>query len=108
MNCPIKKVFIAPFTYTVTMDEALATVAGAKGVCGNDVHDIRLDPQQALGSMQDTLLHETMHAMTDQAGAQGKLVNLTEDQEEFIVASIATRTLALLRDNPTLVKFLLS
>lgn len=61
---------------------------------------VDVDPQQ----VRDTLLHEILHALWKESGlGAGEGAS-----EEVIVRQLATSLLATLRENPPLVRFLLS
>lgn len=61
---------------------------------------ITLEPTQAPSQMADTLLHETLHCVTDQTGLSAEWGTA---KDEAIVARITPLLLAVLRDNPQLV-----
>lgn len=54
---------------------------------------------------QDTLLHEALHAVLQSHGLT-TMLDLDDDAEERLVAGLTPTLLALLRDNPQLVKTL--
>lgn len=72
-------------------------VKGDLGSCEIGHTRMNVNPEQSLESMRDTIWHESIHAIEDEMG-----LNLSEKQ----VKGIATGTLATLRDNPGLVRFL--
>jgi hypothetical protein len=65
---------------------------------------IHLDKKAAAGVVQETLLHEVLHAVTEFTGLDD---NLGESEEDF-VNRLSPVLLQVLRDNPELVEYLLS
>lgn len=72
-------------------------VKGDLGSCEIGYTRMNVNPHQSLESKRDTILHEIIHAISDEMG-----LNMTEKQ----VKGCATGALATLRDNPGLVRFL--
>lgn len=88
---------------TYAVRSADLTRVAAYGTCDGDAGVISIDPV-ACGSTyneQDTLLHECMHAVLRQQGRA-----YTKAEERYVTA-LATGTLALLRNNPALVRYLM-
>jgi hypothetical protein len=102
MNPP-RRVKVSPFTFTVRDVRGLADA----GSCAPDHEAILLDAGQADGQKRDTLLHESIHAIIRQ-GMEGALKGVDVTFEETLVSFLAPRVLALLRDNPALVRYLLA
>lgn len=63
---------------------------------------IEVDPTVSPSQLRDTILHEILHAII---GDQP--IALAEDQEELVIRGITPVLLAVLRENPELVAFLL-
>lgn len=91
---------VAGFEWEVQVADLSAH--NAHGLCNPSDHTITLDPGQTLQTEQDTLLHETMHAILRQQGRP-----YTRAEETFVTA-LATGLLGVLHDNPALVKYLTS
>jgi hypothetical protein len=70
----------------------------ADGLMQLDSQDILVREKTALGYMQDTLLHETIHAIDETL-----VTGMTEQQ----VSNIASVLLAVLKDNPEFTKWIL-
>lgn len=71
---------------------------GMQGDCNNQKQIIRIEKGNALEQEQDTVLHEILHAV-DYA-MQTKL-------KEAQVAALATGLLAVMKENPVLMEYLL-
>ena len=71
---------------------------GTQGDCNNQKQVIRVEKGNALEQEQDTVLHEILHAV-DYA-MQTKL-------KEAQVAALATGLLAVMKENPVLMEYLL-
>lgn len=72
-------------------------VKGDLGSCEIGHTRLNINPDQSDDSMRDTVLHEAIHGIEDEMG-----LRMSERQ----VAGMAVGILALLRDNPGLVRFL--
>lgn len=72
---------------------------GNLGMCDQDKQMIYVSEGQATESEQSTVLHELIHAAEESMG-----LNLLEEQ----VKGMEVAMFALLRDNPTLVKYLMA
>lgn len=64
---------------------------------------IRLRNDRPHTARAESLVHESLHAMFWDAGLQETPV---DEHEELLVTALAPRLLALLRDNPDLVRYL--
>lgn len=67
---------------------------------------IHIDRKQSESGLRDTVLHEAMHAIIYLAGIK-KALELDHDDEEKLVVTLTPWILALMRDNPALVEFLM-
>jgi uncharacterized protein YjaZ len=79
------------------------------GLCGGSEHQrlmIYLNPALARSQMQETLLHECMHAMYYASGLQTSAKGSHEDVEEVVVVALTPWVHSLLCDNPDLVAYL--
>jgi hypothetical protein len=79
-------------------------VAGVSGACDEIQTIILIDPSASLAVKQDTILHEPLHAIWGQTMLDKKY---TDDEEEAVIWSLTPRIVALLRDNPDLVAYIL-
>lgn len=97
---------VGPVAYDVSIDEVdllRACRAERTDLLGHTNHrhlTILLDPNQAPGSMRDTLLHECLHAVLEQTGIAHEMEG---DEEERLVYRLAPALLGLIRRNPELV-----
>lgn len=70
----------------------------ADGMCKTSHQELHVRPQPALAYCQDTLLHETIHAIDETL-----FLKMTERQ----VSNLASVLLAVLKDNPEYTKWIL-
>ena len=77
---------------------------GDYGDCDNDQLVIRIIAGRSIANDQDTLLHEILHAIEFQMGLDGA-INKKVSVEQRIQGT-ATGLLAVMKDNPALVRFL--
>jgi hypothetical protein len=75
-----------------------ASLPGALGTCEGDKERITVAPNQSPVSELDTLLHEVIHAVEYKMG---------REHNEDWTRSISTGLVAVLRDNPEFVKYIL-
>ena len=104
----IAKVKVGPHDYELLWDADACTGASVNGALLADVGKLLIDPRLSLTQSQDTLLHETLHAIWKQV-----LVNEYPDEDanspgEKIIALLTPRILGLLKDNHRLVSFLVA
>ncbi len=95
----MKKMKVAPFTYTVEEVRGLPDA----GNCTGDFSTILLAAEQTEDKKTDTLLHEALHALFGQ-GLGEQLKEYDKTLEETLCGFLAPRLLGLLRDNPWLVE----
>lgn len=62
---------------------------------------------QSVAAQRETLLHESLHAILWSAGG-ATLLGLDDEHEERLVTLLSPWLLAMLRDNPAVVEFLLA
>lgn len=77
------------------------------GQCNMDHHLIELRPLSPaidLTTQQQTLMHEIMHAITQEAGLKFMFEG---DQEEHVVNVLSVHLLAILKENRRLMQYLL-
>ncbi len=99
-------IYIGPFVYEVQCSPISTLTLAAQqriGECSYEDLAIRLAHSLAPGQTRETLLHEAMHALSNMAGLDHEL---GDEAEEKVVRRLAPLLLALLRDNPKLVRFL--
>lgn len=91
--------------YALTFTTAQLTKgASADGVTIPSVGVIAIRPDMQEDRKRETLLHEAMHAAWDQTPLRNKESAL----EEEVISALSPILFALLRDNPTVVRYLLS
>ena len=73
------------------------------GHCDNDNSVIRYSMKQSHSQLQETIFHELIHALMFQTELEHLF---TDDQKEQLCRGLAPRLLALVQDNPQLVRFL--
>lgn len=93
---------VGPHVFDVRKARKLAE-AGVVGICGEDSQEVRYDPDIGPSVLRETVLHELLHAVWHQTTLDRLY---TDEQEEQVLWTLAPRLLALLRDNPELVMFL--
>lgn len=108
-----KSVKVGPYVYTITFvkePDWSADEADAGGVTRNESHriDIRLEPGCNEDSLRGILVHEILHVIFH-VGSIGPTIRKISksDMEEFVVASTEPVLLAVLRDNPKVLAYLL-
>jgi hypothetical protein len=97
---------VGPHVYAVdTSENARAALRAERmrGECRSDQLLIHIDPDLPRTIVQETVLHEVLHAVIDTT-VMGELFD--HDQIEKIVEGIAPLLLLVLRDNPTLGRYL--
>jgi hypothetical protein len=96
---PPTTVDIGPHTYSVVLvPSGILKDANRAGQCNVQALVISVDAAQARSQVADTLLHEITHAILEAVG-------LDEDTEERVASAMGPGLLALLRDNPALVRW---
>lgn len=90
-----KSLRIIGFDFSVALEDS--EDFSHMGEVNRYTQSIRIKSDVEGGERQDTLLHETLHAISDAMGA---------DLSEMQVAVISRGILAVLRDNPKLVTYL--
>jgi len=108
-----KKVAVGHVVYDIRTEERLSEITGTSGTCGQDVQTILIDDQLGPDQERETVLHELLHAIFYATSAHRLLEELEKtaemkDLEENFIQPLASRLLELLRDNPDLVKYLIS
>jgi hypothetical protein len=104
---PPSRVKVSPLQYTVKFDSEAMKVADANGVCLNDVAAIYLQTGNHPLVERETFLHELLHALWNRSGLNTRCDDGPPDSPgELIIQDIAGPLLALLRDNPAVVRYL--
>jgi hypothetical protein len=101
---PKQRIYVSPHWFEVKYQKDLAKNAGATGTCAEDEQYILIDPELGATVMRETMLHEILHAVWHQTELDNRYSN---DEEEKIVWTLAPRLLALIRENPDLMTFLM-
>jgi hypothetical protein len=100
------KLKIGPHTYTVYFDKNMInqvnTDAGEAHYGVTDIKHLKItiDPSQAHTQLQDTLLHEILHAIFDITAAQEDIDHKTEEK---LIRRIAPILLQTIQQNPHLI-----
>ena len=95
---------VGPFVYRVKdWDQRAANNSEAWGMCDKATHTILLDQSMGPQKMREVLLHEINHAIYNAVG-----LNIHDEiSEERIVLAMTYQQLAVMRDNPDLVAWLM-
>jgi hypothetical protein len=93
---------VGPYTYTLDSDVPHAHL----GQTDVDAHRLHIKDGQPRAAEQDTVLHETMHAVIDAAGWTG--TKMQKRCEERFIRILAPGLLDALRRNKTLRDYLFS
>lgn len=99
-----KQLYVEPFAYRVQYEPEWSIKTGNMGNCVTDTQTIYVDASLTEQAERDTVLHEVLHALWSQTGLQKAY---TEDQQEDVVWQLTPRLLAVLKDNPDFVTWLL-
>lgn len=103
-----KEVRIGPYRYSVVLDKQAINQTRAEmksdvaGACDFTKQIITIDPDQHADGVAEVLLHEVMHAIQNTVGIGSKERIVAHE----MIYRTAPVTLAVLRDNPELVRFL--
>ncbi len=106
---PPSRVRVGPHTYRIVADKheinRLSVEADEPhlGECDTKTLTIYVDPTQADTMLQDTVLHELLHALMDLVGACD---DVSREVEERLVRRLAPALLELLTRNPKLNEWL--
>lgn len=104
-----EQIAVGPFAYTINTDrtahlEVCATEhSDLLGHCNRRTQTISVDTSQVADQLCDTLVHESLHAITDLVGLASEW---DSDKEEAIVTRLSPAILGWLRANPKLVAYL--
>ncbi len=106
---PPVRVKVSPYNVPVRFDKEAMAAASANGAYLPDLHTILLAPNNGPDMERETLLHEVIHAVWSQTFLDVKYPDEEGDSEgEAIIRELSPRLLAVLRDNPKLVEYLVS
>lgn len=108
---PPRRLKVGHLSYTVEVDAKRCREADVT-YGQSDMRDstILLSPEQSAGQLRDTMLHEVLHCVMDQTNIRhggDKALIPTGDDEERLIHALSPALLAVLRDNPRLIAFLL-
>jgi hypothetical protein len=105
---PPKEIKVGAFTYKTRFDLEACIAAGTTGFCLPDQSLLIITPANSSDAMRDTVLHEILHGVWNQTGLKIKYPDGDPDSPgEDIIFQLTPRLMALLRDNPEFVKFLM-
>lgn len=102
---PPEIIYIGPSDVPVRMKKRLSNDTLVGEFLSSDT-SIEVRTKQSPSGLRDTVIHEALHAILYLAGLLNAL-ELNHETEERLVVTLAPWLLALLRDNPKLVDFLL-
>lgn len=101
---PPKNARVLGKTWRVRADKTLLSHDDTAGDCHGRSQLIRYGTGQALEQEQDSVLHELIHAVWHENGLSH---DVNDDKlEEMIIRRTASGVLALLKENPELVRYL--
>lgn len=98
------RVLIGPLKYDIGFDD-FAADEDEGWLYGQTRHrsaTIRINPNQALTQMRDTVLHEILHATFNQFPNE-----LDHDTEEKFIRGLTPHLLSVIRFNPEIIEFLM-
>lgn len=99
-----KKVKIGPFKYKISWNPDKLELENTIGECGVTSHLIVVDPNYPLPTVQETLMHEIVHACLGTFRIQ--FHNDWDEIDEQVSALLGVMLFGVLQDNPKVVKFL--
>lgn len=103
-----KKVAVGPRTYGIVVDATAIALRSAEsqetldGICDHNTQTITVRASLAPDAEACTIIHEVLHAIFETYG----LTRLLGDSEEDLTRALEAPLLALLRDNPRLISYL--
>jgi hypothetical protein len=100
---PPKVVYVGTYDYDVRVTRNLSSSLLGETETENEV--ILLRKGQSAANMQETLLHELLHAILFASGIS-KAMDFDHDKEETLVVLLSPWLNALIQDNPGLLAFL--
>jgi hypothetical protein len=103
---PFNKIHIAPFEWTIRHDPSWLTGAVADAGLDQLKTDIVVDLSRSEQNLRDDIWHEALHACYQQTPLY-KNSEKGHEEEEALVAGLSPRQVALLRDNPDFVRFIM-
>lgn len=92
MNIP-RSVKVGPHTYKIRLLKRMSEEHGKVGQIVNSKAVLTIDPDQSQSQLEDTFLHEILHAINSQV----KFVK--DDDEEDAVLRLAPALLQVIKDN---------
>jgi hypothetical protein len=97
-DTPPHSVRIGAVRYSIEMvDRAMLGDHGRLGDCNPNTATIRVADSRPPAVIAETLIHEVLHAVMDDAG-----MDMDKDDEERLVSGLSPRLAALIADNPAL------
>lgn len=98
-----ERIKILGLEWMVTRSKAVGHASSSYGVTTFPNQIINLEPDLTPLHLEQTLIHETLHAIFWSMGL-AKLPSMDEKIEEQIVSGLANGIYAVIRDNPSLFK----
>lgn len=95
-----KKVKIGPHIYIVKLEKDLSGNHGLMGQSRHTSSEIVIDPNLSGSQLEDTLLHEILHAIQFQT----RFISDGEKDEELAVSRLTPLLLQVIKDNPEIFK----
>lgn len=102
-----QSVRVSPQVYEIRWDNQTCVQLKAFGQLAPDQGILFADPKVSLGNRQETLVHESLHAMWKQSRLCMEIPDEGDDSEgEKIIRDLSPRILAWVQDNPELVDYI--
>lgn len=95
---------IGPYRYTIFRSPV--HLDGYNGLLDSNTRTIVVDGTIAEASIQETILHEALHAVIDATGQRSDGDKDAEGEEEKLVAAMSPWLLLFIQKNPALIKYL--
>jgi hypothetical protein len=103
-----KSIIVAPYAIELRPDVAASQVSGADGAFLEAPGLIIFDPRLGPMALRERLWHEAKHAVWSQTHLAIKVKDADEDSlGEEIIRTLSPRELALMRDNPQFMRWLM-
>ena len=98
-----------PWTLKLRADHVACQAANVTGQYLDDDHTIMYDEQRPFQVQVDTLVHELLHVVWSQSGANALIDSIDANSDgEKLIRMITPRVISLLKDNPWLIKAIVS
>lgn len=103
LKLPYKNVKIGPFLYKVLMS---TFKSGVHGETNTDTKQIQFSEQTNIEVLQDTFLHECLHALCEDIIDSIDSIDKAHDKEEQLVRLLSPRLLLFIKENPKWIEWL--